>query len=263
MVSNLSSIGFVFDDNDAFSAAMIRLANDAVERLSCAAGEYAIWRSRTGAEIWFHLAPAEAEGERQIVGLTPFFEGQSSVPLKITHAYQRPEDNPLEGAFHAWARPDSVDYDSDSEGSYPLVFDAVDFAAHATRDLPEMWTVRVAAFARELKAYPDAESYLADEERKPRLSDHAFIPMGLFALAASESSEDRLEAPSSTAILTGKVVEHVRHENEETGQPFHWLLIESLDATYDCVADPQAVTGDIVVGGTVEVAAMLFGRTLD
>lgn len=262
MVSNLSTIGFAFDDNAAFSETMIRLANTAAERLHCPSGEYAIWRSATGAEIWFHLSPSgDAGTERQIIGLTPFFEGMSSVAMKITAAYTRPEDNALEGAFHAWVAPEAVEYDADASGAYPLVFDAVDFAAHATRDLPETWTVRVAVFARELKAYPDAEAYMAVANRQPALADRAFIPMGLFALAAGDQDGDGV--PSSTAIFTGRVKEHETLVNEETERPFHWLLVESLEATYDVLADPEAITGDIVVGGTVEVAGLVFGRTLD
>lgn len=264
MVSNLSTIGFAFDDNDAFSDTMIRLANAAAERIPCAGGEYAIWRSPTGAEIWFHLSPsAEDSGASQIIGLTPFFEGKSSVIMKITTAYTRPEDNALEGAFHAWVAPEAVEYDADASGAYPLVFDAVDFAAHATRDLPETWTVRVAVFARELKAYADSAAYLAVADRRPPLADRAFIPMGLFAIAANENAAAGDGAPSSTAIFTGCVKQHETLVNEETERPFHWLLVESLEATYDVLADPEAVTGEIVEGGTVEIAGLVFGRTLD
>jgi len=45
-----------------------------------------------------------------------------------------------------------------------------------------------------------------------------------------------------------------------TGHSFHWLLVETLEATVDILADPEIVAGDVTKGGTVEVACLLFGR---
>lgn len=275
MVSNLSTIGFDFDDDEAFRAAMAKLADEATERMTTATGEYAVWRSRTGAEIWFHLA-AETDdetGERAIIGLTPFFEGHSDIPVEIGDRIERPDDNAMEGAFSAWVAPDDLGL-----GAYPIVFDAVDFAAHTDRELPDVWRARIAGFARDLKAYPDEAAFLAASDGAGMgLSAQSFIPVGLFnededgdtddeagtMPAADEGELELSDAPQSYAILTGRVAEHVRHINEATGKPFHWLLVESLAATYDVLADPEAVTGDITVGGTVEVACLLFGRILE
>ena len=107
MASNLSSIGFAFRDAEEFHARMLELAEASRERLRCDAGEYAIWRSRTGAEIWFHLAPADEDGgQASILGLTPFYEGQSAIPMMITAAWKRPDDTPLEVLLHGWVAPD-------------------------------------------------------------------------------------------------------------------------------------------------------------
>lgn len=259
MVSNLSTIGFVYDDPEAFRAAMVRLANAAAARLATPAGDYAIWRSQSGAELWFHLAPASAGGEREVIGLTPFFDGRSAVQVEHTDSYVRPDDNALEGAFHAWVAPDD-----DGAGAYPLVYDAVDFAARSAQELPFTHAVRIVGFARELKAFPSAEAYLAAPDRQPPLAAEAFIPMGLFAAAAADPDDELREAPpSSTAILTGRVAAHQLLVNEETGRRFHWLLVETLAATFDCLADPEIVAGTIALGGTVEVACLLFGRSLD
>lgn len=256
MVSNLSTIGFVFDDPESFSATMVRRAGEATARLATPAGDYAIWRSRTGAELWFHLSPAAEGEEREIVGLTPFFDGDSAVRLSNADAYVRPEDNAFEGAFHAWVAPDD-----EGAGAYPLVYDAVDFAAREQAALPDVRTVRLVGFARELKAFPSEAAFSAATDRQPPLAPRAFIPMGLFAQAAGPDESDA--PPSSTAILTGRVVTCERFLNEETGKPFHWLLVETLEATIDCLADPEIVDGEIVEDGWVEVACLLFGRTLD
>lgn len=265
MANNLSCIGFSFAPevlDEAFSGAVERMASEATQRLGCDAGDYAIWRSRTGAEVWVHLSPEDENGEREIVGLTPFFEGQSEVSVRLADRIQRPEDNPFEGAWSAWVAPDD-----DGGGSYPIVIDAVDWAAHATSSLPYDASLRIVCFARELTAFPSEEAFLSGE-RQVDLAPQAFIPIGLFAAAETgASSEDSdgqpLPPPSSTALFTGRVLEHATLINEMMGLPFEWLLVESLDATYDVVADPMSVNGEIVVGGTVEVAGWLVGRVLD
>jgi hypothetical protein len=263
MASNLSTIGFEFEREEDFGAMMSRLAANAVQRLSSPNGEYAIWRSASGAEIWFHMAPENGNGgPREILGLTPFFEGASEVRLKVTKAVRRPNDNVLEGAFYGWVGPD----EDTGEGSYPLVFDAVDFAAHAPRDLPAVWRSRLVGFARELAAYPSLDAFRATQQAQaPQapLDGQAFIPMGLFANAVEGGTAEVAEIPSSSALFTGQVKEHRLFTNEETGRSFHWMLIDTLDATYDLLADPDVVRGDIVVGGTVDTACWFFGRILD
>ena len=264
MSSNLSCIGFTFAPEvveEAFAGAVERMANEATERLSCDAGDYAIWRSRTGAEVWIHLAPEDADGEREIVGLTPFFEGHSEVPVRLVEAVHREADNPFEGAWSAWIAPDE-----EGAGSYPIVLDAVDWATQSQAAMPRDAMLRVACFARELTAFTSEAAFLA-APHPVELAAQAFIPIGLFAAAdksASESSADiEVLAPSSTGLFTGRVIEHATLINEMMGLPFEWLLVESLDATYDVVADPAVVTGLITIGGTVQVAGWLVGRVLD
>lgn len=256
MASNLSTIGFVFADGAEFSDAMVRLASEAQQSLETPRGRYQIWRSRTGAEIWFQFA-AEGEGEgAEIIGLTPFFEGSSEVEVKITGAFNRPDDTPLEGQFTAWVAPSE-----DGEGAYPVVYDAVDFAAYASQPRPVAGRVRLAAFAREMKAFASAQSYFESQSKDaPPFAAQCFIPVGMFAAAMEESAANA--QPSSAALLTGRVAEHRVLTNEVTGRQFHWLCVESLEASFDVVADPDVVSGTIIEGGTVEVACVFFGRML-
>ena len=122
MASNLSSIGFSFDSAEEFQATMLRLAPDAVERIGCEAGDYSIWRSRTGAEIWFHLPMLGTEDDaRDIAGLTPFYEGVGAIDVEVVARVQRPDDNDFEGALTAHVK----DPDGGNEG-FPITFDAVD-----------------------------------------------------------------------------------------------------------------------------------------
>lgn len=263
MASNLSTIGFVFADEESFRNAMMTCASDASVRLPCPNGNYGIWRSRTGAEVWFHLAEGE-DGKTEIFGLTPFFEGQSDVPLKITGPITRDGDNPFEGALTGWVSPDA-----ESEGSYPIVFDAIDFAALNEAVWPDVRHVRLTGFAREVQAFASDEAYYAargtPDAEHPKLAAHAFIPVGLFAIAQTGDEADEAPPPSadSSALLTGKVLEHRTFTNEASGNPFVWMLVESLEATFDVIADPAVVTGDIIDGGTIEAAVWMFGRMLD
>lgn len=258
MASTLSSIGFVFEDEAEFTAAMVGLAGEARERLPVEGGEYAIWRSRTGAEIWFQFAPG-TEGADEIIGLTPFFEGMSEIPVKVTGLVRRPDDTPLEGAFMAWIAPDQAA--SGSEGSYPLVFDAVDFAAHGTRPLPEVRRVRLTGFAREISAFASEEAY-KDRTPPPTFPARSIVSMGMITAAVEGRESDKLP-PSSLFMLSGVVRGAGILTNEVTGRGFFWLVVESVDATFDILADPEVVTGDIVQGGTVQVTCVLIGRFLD
>ncbi len=259
MASNLSSIGFSFVDAEDFQKAMIKLAAGAIERIGCDAGDYSVWRSRTGAEIWFHLPFLGTEDAPQdIAGLTPHYEGLSMIDVEVIERVRRPDDNDFEGALTAQT--------SDPEGSndgYPLTFDAVDFAVHGARELPFRAQARITGFARQVRAFADEAAYAADKSGplgEIALAPRAFIPVGQFG---ETSESDAPETAASTALITGRVAEYRRYHNEVTGQPFDWMLVESLSATFDVVADPGIVTGEIVEGGTVEVGCVLIGRLVD
>jgi hypothetical protein len=239
MASNLSSIGFDFADAADFQAQMIACAAEASERVGCAAGDYSIWRSPTGAQIWFHIPTLGTEDDaRDIVGLTPFFEGTSDIALEVVERIVRPDDNAFEGAFRAVVGgPD--------EG-YPIVFDAVDFAAHAHLALPLRCRARMVGFARTLRAFAHEAAYTEAHSAHGglALAPRAFVPVGQFTDGA---------APTSEVLLTGRVAEHHALVNEATGKGFHWLVVESLGASFDIVADMDTPEGDLVVGGNVEV----------
>ena len=80
--------------------------------------------------------------------------------------------------------------------------------------------------------------------------------------AEGASDGDEASAPSSMALLTGRVVAHRVLTNEETGDTFHWLLVKSLEASYDIVADPAVVKGPLGVDAVVRIGGAFFGRIL-
>lgn len=257
MASNLSAIGFEFADAEAFQRTMLQLAPNAVERVGCTSGDYSIWRSRTGAEIWFHLVLLGTEDSAQdIAGLTPFYEGLGLQDIEVIERVHRADDNAFEGALTAtMGDPDG------SNAGFPLTFDAVDFAAHLDVALPFEAQARIVGFARSVRAFADDAAYAGDTsgpEGTIRLAPRAFIPVGQFP----ESEDEAPGPPASTALLTGRVSEHRVLTNEATGRTFHWMLVETLATSLDIVADPESVTGEIVTGGTVEIGCWLIGRLL-
>jgi len=262
MASNLSTIGFDDSNPDELEELLLKLAQEGRARVATPFGDYAIWRSRTGAEVWFHLAPVENDTgavEREITGLTPFFEGSSEVSLNVTEVVKRCEDTVMEGAFHAWVAP-SVE----SEGAYPIVFDAVDFAAVSHRTLPERRRARICGFAREVSAFADEPSFLSWQDEEPQMAPCSFIPVGLFAVSDNDAQGEGSSepVPTSHALIIGKVLAFEKLVNEESSKPFYWISVESLAATYDVVASPEVVEGEIIVGGIVRAGCWLFGRAI-
>lgn len=261
MASNLSTIGFQFADEQQFRDCMLACAGEAGDVLQCEPGSYGIWRSRSGAEIWFHLGKS-SNGEVEIFGLTPFFEGKSEVMLGLRRVLHRAEENAFEGSLEGMVGP----HDNGEGGSYPIVFDAVDFAISSAQHLPVKQRVRLSAFAREILGFADEAAYYAAQEGqdRPVFAPQSFVPVGLFANEQSEEDPGALQipVPASSAFFSGRVLEHNSLINETTGRPFAWLLVETLDATLDVLADPDIISGTITEDGIVQVSAVVFGRVL-
>lgn len=254
MVSNLSTIGFAFADDAGFTDTMQRLSSGAFERLACGPGDYAIWRSRTGAEVWFHVTGDRGgDGhlkDHEIIGLTPFFEGLSDVAIEVTEAIARPGENEFEGAFHAWVDPD----EETGTGVHPIVFDAVDFAAHCDRQMPFLARAKLAGFARDVRVLTDDDGTAS---AKAGSTARSFMAIGLFT---AKDQDGEAAAPSSSALLTGEVIDCSELINEETGAAFRWLLVRCAEQTFDILADPDAINGVVKTGSIVEVATVFFGR---
>ncbi len=257
MASNLSTIGFQFANEQQFRDVMMACAAEAGEDLECPGGHYGLWSSRSGAQIWFHLVRTQA-GEIEIMGLTPFFDGKSDVALTIRRSVQRPSDNRFEGSLEAVVETEEGD-------AYPISFHAVDFALSGAEEWPVKRRVRLSAFARDVMGYKDEAAYYAAAEQGPGpvFAAQCFVPLGM--LASEQKEEDGAESADvqpGLAYFCGRVVEHSRLVNEKTGSTFVWMVVETLGATLDVLADPQVVDGELVEGGTIAVNALLFGRML-
>lgn len=241
---------------------MERLANSARQRLSVQPGDYAIWRSRSGCEIWFHVV-----GDRRddgvlhahgIEGLTPFYEGSSAVMVRLERQVRRADDNDFEGAFVAWVDPDR----DGNQPAYPIVFDAIDFAARRDRKLPSSCAVRLVGFVRTMLVFADEAAFRRGGSETAGLEPHSFVAIGIAAVAALPKPGNGA-APSSHALVNGMVIEHALVRNEETGTEFHRMLVASDSAVYDMVAGLHVVPPSIGPGVFVSAMCWMVGRILD
>lgn len=258
MPGNLSSIGFEFETDADYVEAVERIAGSADRRLGARGGDYAIWQSDCGCALWLHLGAADASGERDVIGLTPFFEGSSELDVVIMRAFQRPQDNPFEGAWEGM-----IDPGPDGDGGLPIVMDAVDYAARKPAAYPHRTRMRVVAFARDVTAYPVLEGTDIETGRPAPVAREGFYPVG--HITEAEAADEAGAAggdPSSFALLLGRVHEAHDLTNADSGLAYHWLVVECQGSRFDVVAAPDAVQGAIVENGMVEVTAQMFGRWL-
>ena len=137
---------------------------------------------------------------------------------------------------------------------------------------PDMRRVRLTGFAREMQAFASDDAYYAargtPDAEQPQARRARFHSGRLICRRAEAGKMFPRTVPSRSRrrqppLLTGKVLEHRTLHQRSLRQRFVWLLVESLEATFDIVADPAMITGDIVDGGTIEAAVWMFGRILE
>ncbi|MFM1814197.1 MAG: hypothetical protein RLZ98_892 [Pseudomonadota bacterium] len=264
MASNLSSIGFVFPSEDWGRQLMAELAGYAVHRSPCLPGDYAVWRSGGGAEIWYHVVGERSffgrmDGGR-VVGLRPFFHGEGCLPISIERLIRGPGHSAFEGIFTGVAL-----------AGYPIAFEAMEFALHDLRSRPIKARAQLVGFARQITPLGiEAEVAVAAEGRGSAVRTFAgdkTIGLGN-ADNDNEPESERLgevrgPPPATVALLRGVVVRHARIENEVTERSYNWLLVDGPGGTFDIVADLDIVKEPIAAGTVVEVFASFSGRLID
>lgn len=87
-----------------------------------------------------------------------------------------------------------------------------------------------------------------------KYASQSFIPSGLFGTSK--------EAPKAEATFTGKVLETALRTNSQTGNRFHWALVETYGGRFDVVIDPDLLAEAPVAGGILSGHFWLSGRLL-
>jgi hypothetical protein len=246
MPSHLSTIGLTLATREDFIALAQRVAAIATP-IPAKGGRYMRWSSDCGAELWLQV---DAAGT--LIGMSPHFTGKAILPVRLTQRLARPQDNALDGAFHAWAAPEG---DSES-GAYPFVFDSPDPAAHSDICLPTNAEVQIAAFAHQIQVYDSEKAYRdAQPKNVVHFASRSFIPSGLF-----KPDGGSIEPPRALAIFTGQVVEAEERCNPLTGESFYWALVDTLGGCFDVVVDRGMLPARPAAGAILSGSFWLSGR---
>jgi len=231
---------------EELEALVSKAAEGAVE-IPCKSGRYKRWTSDQGAELWIQI-----DRNNRLVGVTPYFRGESELLVRITAGVERLDDTELEGAVHGWADPQGNDPE---DGAYPFVFDLVDKGLHERFAFPFISPVQLSAFAHELNVYESDEEFMLSQDTGMKYASESFVPSGLF-----QPDQNSLQP---YAIFSGHILKAKELSNPLTNQAYHWMLVRTLGGVIDVVSDPELVLKPPVIGGVVKGEFWLCGRILE
>jgi len=263
MCTRLHALGFPCEWNRENADIIGRLAVEQSRRVACANGDYRVWRSSGGAELWFHYParqddrgrklPAISTDLSNLEAITPFHRGQSKVTIRIGRILKLDRANPLEGACLAWL-PGSGKRSRDQT----FVLELVPFALQPLEEPPFVAEAQLVCFAHALWAYSTVSTYLANTPQNRRIRPGGFAPV-----SEADVPEVRLTyrySPITLALVTGVIRQSARLLNLLTGVPYYWLSVETRRGTFDVVANPSQIAGDISTGNIAQVCGSFVGR---
>jgi hypothetical protein len=102
------------------------------------------------------------------------------------------------------------------------------------------------------------EAYLASTPKNRRIRVGAFSPV-----TETDVPEVRLTyrySPITLALMTGIVRQSIRLLNPVTDAPYYWLSLETRRGTFDVIANPSQIAGDISEGNIAQVCGSFVGR---
>lgn len=233
---------------DAFKEIVLRAAREGVP-VKVAGGTYVVY-SAGGAELWTQLDPRNS-----IIGCNPHFAGSGRMLAEITE-FMPAASGPLDGAVHCWV------VGADREQVYPCIVDVPNFRSLESRlDVPAQVELQVSAFAHRLTCYADDQAFAKAQEsewkgsRAKGYAAESFIPSGMFRTDPSDTNPPRAEA-----IFAGHIEQAAKLENPVTGEEYHHLVVKTLEATIDVVAEPVVLRGTPIEGGVAHGHFWLSGR---
>ncbi|MGB0833637.1 MAG: hypothetical protein ACPGR2_03890 [Psychrobium sp.] len=228
MSCNYLTIGLSADSNEEIEA-LIDSVYQQSQPILCENGSYRKWHAN-GAEVWLHI-----DGDSEVRGMTPSFNGKSKVHIGITGLVDGDSNSHYEAAMHCWAEPNS----KGDSGTYPFIFELVNKAQYPNLDFPLFTTASISAFAHQLDIFDDESDFDKNQSQDIPFAAKSFIPSGLFM------GEEQGIPPLAVATFAGEILECDRITNELSGNSFYWILIETLGGTFDVVAAPKLIDKDI------------------
>ena len=244
-VSDFSSIGFNFEVfEDIYKLG--KLASDRGERINIPMrGYYDKLSTESGAELW-----AQISKDHQGIGLHPAFNGECTIKVKARPFLESSRLSVLDGYYDCWLIT--------SEQDYPLLFESPNFYQTALDGSDIIAEAQVTAFAKEVKIFTDE-----DERKKDKIwgfwAPQSFVPSGTFS--TKENYESFEQQP--VAIFSGYIKKVLLKRNEITGNKFYHLIVESLSASYDVVADPALLLSEPQVGNILSGQFYLSGKIVN
>ena len=230
----------------------------------CPDGEYRIWRSRSGAEVWLHypmpsgqqagaaLTAPHFDPIDQLMGLSIAHAGRSAVTLRIGRSLRIAPNNRLDGVSIA-----TLASSRSGERRVPFTFELIGFAAEPQKQA-FVADVHVVGLAQRIWAYATETDYLRATPA------HLLIGKGsMLEVEPSDVPEVPMiyrPKPGTLWLITGEVVRSVRLVNEITGEPYMQIELATDRGTFDLLSSPEMIEGDVSHGHTVAALAALSGR---
>jgi hypothetical protein len=246
MASHFSSIGMPVKTDLEMIELLKKTASNAVT-ISCKFGHYLKWKSKTGAELWLHM-----DNNNEIIGVNPFYNGESNFFSGIIRKINRENDNEFEGAFYGWADPQK---DKPEIGCYPFIFDCVNIAENDDIILPCVLNIKLSAFAHEINIFIDENEYILSQSKEFPIASKSFIPSGTFG---DEPFEEKSEA-----IFTGIILDYKKYTNEITHKKYYWIKVETYGGIIDVVVDPELIKRKLKINGIVSGVFYLCGKIIN
>ncbi len=270
MCMSLHAIGFACELTPVTSQFVAQAVRRASIMVPCAQGNYHIWKSHRGAEIWFHYPTPDARQRKadakadaspsfdpidDLKGITVSHRGLSSIVMRLAHSTPNSSRNPLEGvcvgtleARRGKGRPTLFSFEHIGHALDPFI-------------KPITARVQVIGLAHKIWAYP------TEDQLMRAMPDKRLIGRGaLMAVTPGEVREVNLvyrSKPNTLWLCTGLVKRSMRLVNPETQQPYVWLLLDTERGDIDLLASPDVIEGDISTGHMLQAVVSMAGRVLE
>lgn len=248
-IDHFSPIGFLVESEDDLAELIVQI-KEAGEPIPVKKGTYIKWSGKCGAELWL-----QADRRNNSIGMSPHFSGTARMQVGLAAKARRPYDSALEGVFKVWADPPVED---PTDGAYPFVFNAPDFARYSEVRLPSLASAQISAFAEKVAVYESPESHLASQTGERKLASQSFAPLGLFP-----GKNSGMKSAVASAFFSGHVLKAEEKVNDLSAEPFFWALVETWGAVFDVVIASSMIDDLPVEGGVISGSFWLSGRLLE
>lgn len=271
MCTRLHAIGFPCEMDRRTAQFLSDASLNAKRRVRSQRGEYRIWRSTAGAEIWLHYAsptqrqpgagaakPASSETFDPIGALSGFsvtHAGDSDIRMQLARTLGIAPANPLDGIGIA-----TLESRVDGEGPIAFTFEMLNYAGERLVRGADV-RLQVTAIAHRLWAFASERDYLA------ALPSERLIAKGCIAdVTPGEVPDVPLvyrPKPGALWLLTGDIKRSVRLVNSVTSRPYYLICLATNRGQFDVIANPDTIEGDVSTGHVMQVLASVTGRVIE